>query len=106
MLGCLKIYTDEEHICTFLFTEYLTPIEKNFDYSKISDFAIKISKIEDLKFHPDFWNNNICMDNDGNLKAIDWDGFMYDLSISKENIINEEKAVEFMLNRYNYKTDY
>ena len=103
MLGCLKIYRNNEHICTYLFTEYLQPIEKDFDHFKIREFVIKISKITELKFHPDFWYNNLCTDNDGNLKAIDWDGELYDMY--EKNIINEEKAVALMLNRYSYKID-
>jgi hypothetical protein len=89
----------ERYERVYLFTEFLPIIEKNFDKEKIKNFAEKISKTS-LLFHPDFWYQNICVDEEKNLKAIDWDSYMYDM---KSNIDNPDSAIRMMMERYNYK---
>jgi len=60
----------------YLFTEYLPIIAQDHDQDQILKFATKISRTS-LVFHPDFWFENICITESGELRAIDWDGAMY-----------------------------
>lgn len=96
----------------YLFTEFLPLIKKNIDIEKIQNFAEEISKTS-LLFHPDFWYENICLDKEGKLKAIDWDSYMYyetnyemNEYIDKPDIAIKDKrdnAIKIMMKRYRYK---
>lgn len=90
---------DEKNERVYLFTEYLPTIERNFNIKKIEDFAKKISGTS-LLFHPDFWYENICITPSGELKAIGWDSYMYDM---KSNKIDKSNRVSEMIKRYNDK---
>ena len=81
----------------YLFTEYIPQIQNTFDKKAIRNFAIKISKTT-LKFHPDFWYTNICINEDEELKAIDWDYYMYNEAILCAT--TEEEYIENMMAQY------
>ena len=83
----------------YLFTEYLPIISHDFNKTLIEDFATKIRDTT-LLFHPDFWYKNICITASGELKAINWDGMMYNM---KSGQITKDNSVIKMMERYNYK---
>lgn len=84
----------------YLFTEYLPSINKDTDHEIVERFARKISNTS-LLFHPDFWYKNICITENGELKATGWDYNIHNKK--KQRIQSNLHAVVVMMMKYKNK---
>jgi len=74
ILDYYTVYKDKSSDLTrqYLITEYLTPIDFNYDFDSIKLLASKIAN-STLRFHPYFHYKMLGKDKDNNLKVMFWD---------------------------------
>ena len=90
-------------VCIYLYTEYGTPVNININKRLVNELAEKIVDSK-LLFHPDFWYENLVLNKDNILVAIDWDGKLYNTKMEnfkKFNLkTNKNKLLKNMLEIY------
>ena len=101
----LSLYEKKKSICIYLYTEYNTPVTRDINKKLVIELAKKIANTK-LKFHPDFWYENLILNKDNILVAIDWDGSMYRERRAGKKLFSPHILVEKMLKYYKSVEEY